>query len=68
LPLAWPTGITLGLFGLADLVYQIHVILNQRRVDFASLDCLDWSQFSVVPMLGYASLIAEKGTGGLVDT
>jgi hypothetical protein len=45
-------------------VYQIHVILKQRKVDFASLDWLDWSLFSVVPMLGDASLIA--GAAGLV--
>ena len=63
-PSAWPVGIILGLFGLAGLVYQIHVILKQRKVDFASLDWLDWSLFSVVPMLGDASLIA--GAAGLV--
>jgi hypothetical protein len=63
-PSAWPVGIILGLFGLAGLVYQIHVILKQRKVDYASLDWLDWSLFSVVPMLGDASLIA--GAAGLV--
>jgi len=63
-PSAWPVGIILGLFGLADLVYQIHVVLNQRKVDIASLDWLDWTLFSVVPMLGNASLIA--GAAGLI--
>ena len=57
-PSAWPVGIILGLFGLTGLVYQIHVILKQRRADLASLDWLDWTMFSVVPMLGNASLIA----------
>src|SRR3984885_88543 len=51
-PSAWPVGIILGLFGLTGLVYQ------QRKVDLASLDWLDWTMFSVVPMLGNASLIA----------
>jgi hypothetical protein len=63
-PSAWPVGIILGLFGLADLAYQIRVILNQRKVDLASLDWLDWTMFSVVPMLGNASLIA--GAAGLI--
>ena len=44
------------------LVYQIHVILMQRKVDFASLDWADWTLFSLVPMLGYASLIAAVGS------
>jgi hypothetical protein len=63
-PSAWPVGIILGLFGLTGLVYQIHVILMQRKVDFASLDWADWTLFSLVPMLGYASLIA--GAAGLI--
>ena len=67
-PPAWPVGIILGLFGLAGFVYQIHVILEQRKVDFASLDWLldwlDWTLFSVVPMFGDASLIA--GAAGLI--
>jgi hypothetical protein len=44
--------------GLTGLVYQIHVFLKQGKVDFASLDWLDWTLFFVVPMLGNASLIA----------
>ena len=63
-PSAWPVGIILGLFGLTGLVYQIHVFLKQRKVDLASLDWLDWTMFSVVPMLGNASLIA--GAAGLI--
>ena len=45
-------------------MYHIYVILKQRKVDFASLDWLDWTLFSVVPMLGNASLIA--GAAGLI--
>ena len=45
-PSAWPVGIILGLCGLTGLVLQIHVILKQRKVDFASLDWLDWTLFS----------------------
>jgi hypothetical protein len=45
-------------------VLQIHVILKQRKVDFASPDWLDWTLFSLVPMLGYASLIV--GAAGLI--
>jgi len=63
-PCAWPVGIILGLFGLSGLVYQIHVILEQRKIDFVSPDWLDWTLFSVVPVLGNASLIA--GAAGLV--
>ncbi len=63
-PSAWPVGIILGLFGLGGLMYQIDVFLKQRKVDFASLDWLDWTMFSVVPMLGNASLIA--GAAGLI--
>ena len=63
-PSAWPVGIILGLCGLTGLVYQIHVNLKQRKVDYASLDWLDWTLFSLVPMLGYASLIV--GAAGLI--
>ena len=44
-PSVWPVGIILGLCGL--LVYQIYVILMQRKIDSASLDWLDWALFSV---------------------
>jgi hypothetical protein len=63
-PSAWPVGIILGLCGLSGLDKQIHVVLMQRKVDFASLDWLDWALFSAVPALGYASLIA--GAAGLI--
>jgi hypothetical protein len=63
-PSAWPVGIILGLSGLRGLVYQIHLILKQRKIDFVSLDWLDWALFSAVPALGYASLIA--GAAGLI--
>jgi hypothetical protein len=63
-PSAWPVGIILGLFGLTGLIYQIHVILNQRKVDFVSLDWLDWTLYSSAPVLGNASLIA--GAAGLI--
>jgi hypothetical protein len=63
-PSAWPAGIILGLCGLTGLVYQIHVILMQRRIDFALPDWLDWALFSVAPALGNASLIA--GAAGLI--
>ncbi len=55
---AWPIGIILGLWGLAGLVYQVFVILMQRRIDFASPDWLDLTLFSVTPALGDASMIA----------
>jgi hypothetical protein len=61
---AWPVGIILGLVGLTGLLSQIRVILRQRKVDFASLDWLDWTLFSVAPVLGNASLIA--GAAGLI--
>ncbi len=63
-PSAWPVGIILGLCGLIGLVFQIRVILMQRKIDFASPDWLDWALFSAVPALGYASLIA--GAAGLI--
>jgi hypothetical protein len=63
-PSAWPIGITLGLLGLIDLVYQMYVILKQRKVDFVSPDWLDWILFSVAPLLGNASLII--GAAGLI--
>jgi len=63
-PSGWPIGIILGLLGLNGLAYQIRVILMQRKVDFASLDWPDWTLFSVVPVLGNASLIA--GAAGLI--
>ena len=63
-PSAWPVGIILGLCGLTGLAYQIHVILMQRKIDFALLDWLDWALFSTVPALGSASLIA--GAAGLI--
>jgi len=66
-PSMWPIGILLGLDGLAGLAYQIHVILMQRKVAFASPDRVDWVLFSIAPALGYTSLtvggvglIAEK--------
>jgi hypothetical protein len=61
---AWPVGIILGLLGLAGLMDQAYVIVKQRKVDFASLDWFDWAVFSIVPMLGNASLIA--GAAGLI--
>ncbi|HKH81058.1 MAG TPA: hypothetical protein VKA03_05510 [Methylovirgula sp.] len=63
-PSAWPVGIILGLFGLSGLVYQIHVILEQRKVVLVSPDWLDWTLFSVMPVLGNVSLIA--GAAGLI--
>jgi hypothetical protein len=63
-PSAWPVGIILSLCGLTGLVYQIHVILMRRKVDYASLDWLDWTLFSVAPALGNASMIA--GAAGLI--
>jgi len=63
-PSAWPVGITLGLFGLTGLVYQIHVIRRQRKIDFIAPDWLDWTLFSVAPVLGNASLAA--GAAGLI--
>jgi hypothetical protein len=57
-------GIILGLCWLTGLIRQIHVILRQRKLNFASLDWLDWTQFSLVPIVGYASLIA--GAAGLI--
>jgi|ERR1700733_16281552 len=63
-PSVWPAGIILGLFGLIGLVYQIQVVLKQRKVDYVSLDWLDWTLFSTMPLLGDASLIA--GAAGLI--
>jgi hypothetical protein len=63
-PSAWPVGIILGLLGLTGLAGQIHVIVMQRKIDFASLDWLDWILFSAVPALSFASLIA--GAAGLI--
>jgi hypothetical protein len=63
-PSAWPLAIILGSGGLVGLVLQIHVVLMQRKIDFASLDWLDWTLFSLAPALGYASLIA--GAAGLI--
>ena len=63
-PSAWPVGIILGLFGLIGLVYQIHVILKQRKVVFVSPDWLDWTLLAVLPVLGNASLMA--GAAGLI--
>jgi hypothetical protein len=36
----------------------------QRKVDYASLDWLDWTLFSVAPAFGNASMIA--GAAGLI--
>jgi len=63
-PSSWPLAIILGLCGLTGLVYQIHVVLMQRKVDYASLDWLDWTLFSVAPAFGNASMIA--GAAGLI--
>jgi hypothetical protein len=63
-PSAWPVGIILGLCGLAGLVNQVYVVLNQFKLTIAALDWLDWALFSAVPALGYASLIA--GAAGLI--
>jgi hypothetical protein len=59
-----PVGIILGLFGFAGLAYQTLVVLRQRKVDFVSPDFLDWTVFSVAPLLGNASLIV--GSAGLI--
>jgi len=48
---AWPIGIILGVCGLSGLIYQIYVILMQRKIDFASPDWLDWALFSAAPAL-----------------
>jgi hypothetical protein len=63
-PSAWPVGIILGLCGLTGLVYQIHVILRQRKVDFVSTDWRDWALFSLAPAFGNASLTV--GAIGLI--
>jgi len=43
---------------------NIQVVLKQRKVDYISLDWLDWTLFSTMPLLGNASLIA--GAAGLI--
>ena len=63
-PSPWPVGIILGLCGLTGLAYQIHVILMQRKIDFASPDWLDWTLFAIAPALSSAILIA--GAAGLI--
>jgi len=63
-PSAWPVGIILGLVGLTDLVYQIHIILEERKVGFFSPGWLDRTLFWGAPVLGNASLIA--GAVGLI--
>ncbi len=63
-PSAWPVGIILGLFGVIGFVYQIHIILKRRKVDFVSPGWLDWTLFSALPVFGNASLIA--GAAGLI--
>lgn len=63
-PSVWPVGIILGLFGLADLIYQIKAVIKQRKIAFVSPNWVDWTLFSVAPMLGHASLIV--GAAGLI--
>jgi hypothetical protein len=63
-PSAWPLGIILGLCGSTGFVYQICVILMQRKLDFASPDWIDWALFAALPVLSHASLIA--GAAGLI--
>jgi hypothetical protein len=63
-PSVWPVGFILGLCGFAGLVYQVAVILMQRKADFASLDWIDFAFFSGAPVLCHASLLA--GAAGLI--
>jgi len=63
-PSAWPVGIILGLLGLSDLIYQTQIVLKLRKDHIGTLDRADWTFFSVVPILGAASLIA--GAGGVI--
>jgi hypothetical protein len=63
-PSVWPVGIILGLLGLTDLIYQINVVIKQRKIDFVSPAWVDWTLFSVAPVVGHVSLIA--GAAGLI--
>ena len=70
-PSAWPVGITLGLFGLTGLVYQIHVILKRAR-SIRLLDVLVKRESDVMPMIPagktYREIILEKGKVIIADT
>jgi hypothetical protein len=57
-PSAWAIVIIPGLCGLTGFVYQVRVILMQRKTEVASLDWMDFALFSAAPVLGHASLIA----------
>ena len=46
-PSAWPLGIILRAVRANGLVYSIQVVLKQRKVDYVSLDWLDWTLFSI---------------------
>lgn len=63
-PNMWAVGIIMILCGLGGFVYHVAVILMQRRVQFASLDWIDFALFSAVPVLSHASLIG--GAAGLI--
>jgi hypothetical protein len=56
-PSAWRIGIILSLGGLADLAYQIKVVIRRHQVGLVLLDWHDWLPYVGVPALGTASLI-----------
>jgi hypothetical protein len=66
----WPSvlsiGIAFGIGGIAGLAYQIHVILIQRKVDFAALDWSDRLVYSVAPAIAYVSMMAA-GVGMIAE-
>lgn len=63
-PSAWPIGLILGLCGLVGLVYLIDVVLKRQKVQFVSLQLLDWIPYAGIPALANLNLIA--GAVGMV--
>jgi hypothetical protein len=65
-PSAWPMGVILALAGLAGLAYHVHTIRLQGKVDFASLNGIDWIAHNGFPVIADLSLIGG-GAGFIAD-
>jgi hypothetical protein len=55
---AWPAGVILGLCGLVGLVYLMDVDFKRRKVQFVSLQLLDWIPYAGILALANLNLIA----------
>ena len=58
----WPSlfgpAIFLGLFGLGGVAYMLRLISRTRQLDIYHPDMEDWTWYSILPLVSYATILA----------